>query len=160
VSADPVDLVIDASVGTKWFVPEILSEQASLLLGDGFRCHVPVLFYTEVVQAIWKKVRLRQELKDEDGRIICKRLLIMSLEIHPTNPVLELAFDLALETGRTVYDCVYVATAQTMACRLVTADRRLYNAFQGTPLASSLIWVADIPVQFASRCDPGTGDHE
>jgi predicted nucleic acid-binding protein len=153
-SPGAIDLVIDASVGVKWFVPEIHSGEAFMLLGDGFRRHVPVLFYTEVAQTLWKKIRLRQELIEADGREICRRLLLMSLEVHPTDSVLETAFGIALDTGRTVYDSIYLATSKAMNCELVTADRRLYNAAQGTPLATSLIWIADIPGRFPGLIDP------
>ncbi len=32
-----VDLVVDASVAVKWFVPEVFSAEALRLLDDGFR---------------------------------------------------------------------------------------------------------------------------
>ncbi len=147
-SSQPIDLVIDASVGVKWFVPEIHSEEAHRLLGDGFRRHVPILFFTELAQTLWKKIRLRRELAEEDGREICRRLLLMPLEVHPTDHLLETAFGIALDTGRTVYDSLYVATAQAINGKLVTADQRLYNAAQGTSLATSLIWIGDIPGLF------------
>jgi len=153
----PIDLVIDASVGVKWFVPETHSGEADMLLGDGFRRHVPVLFFTEVAQTLWKKIRLRRELSDENGREICRRLLLMPLEVHPTDFVLEMAFGIALDTGRTVYDSIYLATARAMNCELVTADLRLYNAAQGTSLATSLIWIADVPGRFPGLIDAEGG---
>ena len=53
------------------------------------------------------------------------------------------AFEIALTTGRTVYDCHYLALAASLGCRLMTADQRLYNALQGGPFAADVLWVAD-----------------
>ena len=69
--ADTVtDVVIDASVGVKWFVPEVNSEDARRFLSARFRCHVPVLFLTEFGQTLWKKVYQRGELSADEGRRI------------------------------------------------------------------------------------------
>ena len=57
-----VDMVVDASVAVKWFVPEIYSVEALRLLDAGVRRHIPVLFHTEVGQTIWKKVYQRKEI--------------------------------------------------------------------------------------------------
>jgi predicted nucleic acid-binding protein len=59
------------------------------------------------------------------------------------NPLLEPAFDIALATGRTVYDSIYLALATALDFKLVTADQKLYNAIQNSSFASSIHWVAD-----------------
>ena len=48
-----------------------------------------------------------------------------------------------MQTGRTVYDSLYVALAVQMDCRLVTADEKLYHALKGGPLHTSILWVED-----------------
>ena len=57
----------------------------------------------------------------------------------------EPAYLLAAEFGRTVYDSLYLALALLATCPMVTADRRLVNALQGTSLAASILWVEDVP---------------
>ena len=139
----PVDLVVDASIAVKWFVPEVESAGAQRLLDTRFRRHVPALLYTEVGQTIWKKVYQRREIAPDDGREILRDLLVTPLEVHPTTPLLEQAFDIAVALGRTVYDSVYLALAAGVGCKLVTADRKLYNALQDSPFAADVLWVAD-----------------
>ena len=51
-----VDVVVDASVAVKWFVPENHTAEALCLLDARFRRHIPVLLQTEVGQTIWKKI--------------------------------------------------------------------------------------------------------
>jgi predicted nucleic acid-binding protein len=153
---DSVDLVIDASIGVKWLVPESHSEEAASLMVKNVRRHVPSLFFTEVSQTIWKKVHQRHELSPDEGRETFRKLLLLPLETHPIEPLLELAFEVALETGRTVYDCVYVALAESNRWKLVTADERLYNALKDGPFGLRLVWIGDIPkILTGTRIDEG-----
>ena len=137
--------MIDASIGVKWFVPEVQSAEALALLEAGFRRHVPALFFTEVTQTLWKKVHQRRELSQDEGREGVHSLLLMPLSVHASNPLLDAAFEIAMETGRTVYDSLYLALAVSLGCRLVTADLRLFNALQGGQRAASVVLLSDIP---------------
>ena len=102
-----------------------------------------MLLYTEVGQTVWKKVYQRREIAIEFGREVLRDLLVTPLEVHPTTPLLEPAFDLAVAPGRTVYDSIYLTLATALGCRLVTADQKLYNVLQGGPFASDVLWVAN-----------------
>jgi predicted nucleic acid-binding protein len=139
-----VDVVVDASVAAKWFVPENHSTEALRLLDRRFRRHIPVLLHTEVGQTIWKKIYQRKEMDAADGRLILRGLMVTALEVHALTPLLEPAFDIALATGRTVYDSIYLALAIALGCKLVTADRKLYNALQTSPFVDHVLWVADL----------------
>ena len=59
--------VVDASLVIKWFVPEIHSEAARRWLGASHDYVAPDLLFSEIGNAVWKKVR-RQELEDTKGR--------------------------------------------------------------------------------------------
>ncbi len=43
-----------------------------------------------------------------------------------------------------VYDCLYVALAQALGGRMVTADRRFFDRISGTPYADLVLWVEDV----------------
>jgi predicted nucleic acid-binding protein len=144
VSTPMVDVVVDASVAVKWFVPEDNSSEALLLLNARFRRHVPVLLQTEAAQTVWKKVYQRRELTSVEGRDILDSLMTTSMEIYDVTLLLGPAFDIALATGRTVYDSVYLALAVALGCKLVTADKKLYNALSAGPFAGDVLWVADL----------------
>ena len=66
------------------------------------------------------------------------------LQLHASSVVTPRAFDIAYETGRTAYDSIYLALAQVQGCQLVTADRRFYNAMQGTASEETMRWVEDV----------------
>jgi predicted nucleic acid-binding protein len=138
-----IDVVVDASVAVKWFVPENYSAESLRFLDAGFRRHIPVLLHSEVAQTIWKKVYQRKEIEAADGRFILRGLMVTRLESHAVLPLLEPAFDIAIATGRTVYDSIYLALAVSLGCKFVTADQKLYNALRAGPFANDVLWVTD-----------------
>lgn len=65
------------------------------------------------------------------------------VEIHAVQPLLESAFDIAIATGRTVYDSIYLALAISLGRKFVTADEKLCNALRAGPFAEDVLWVTD-----------------
>ncbi|ETW98353.1 type II toxin-antitoxin system VapC family toxin [Candidatus Entotheonella palauensis] len=68
----------------------------------------------------------------------------MPLNISPSRLICEPALEIALDTGRTVYDSCYLALAMLMESSLVTADQRLFNALGQTEYALHLVWAEDL----------------
>jgi predicted nucleic acid-binding protein len=143
VSAAPGCLVLDASVVIKWHVAEVHAEAARRLLGDDApELLVPDLVFPEVGNILWKKVR-RGDLTEEQARGIAHLVAVAPLEVHPSAPLLEAAFEIATRTGRTVYDSLYVALAVHSGGPLITAGERLYNALKDGPLGAYILWIED-----------------
>jgi predicted nucleic acid-binding protein len=132
--------VVDANVVAKWFVPERLSEQAVRLLDGGHDLASPDLLWPEVGNVVWKKSRAG-EVSSLDARRIVAALDTLPLVVFPSRVVLDGALDIALRTGRSVYDGVYLALAVALDCPLATADERLVNALAGGPLARHVVWI-------------------
>jgi len=55
------------------------------------------------------------------------------------------ALDIAVRHGITAYDGLYLALVAAHACRLVTADRRLYEICRTSEISQWLVWVGDMP---------------
>jgi predicted nucleic acid-binding protein len=138
-------VVVDASVGIKWFVPEIHAAEARSWRTGPDDLHAPAFFFDlEIANVLWKKIR-RAEIARADADAILAQLPILPLTRHPETPLLPAAFDLADQTGRTVYDCLYLALALQLNARMLTADLRLYNSLTTTTWAGSVHWVGDLP---------------
>ncbi len=127
-------VVVDASVAAKWFLPgdsEILGDEAFALLEkyerDEVRFIVPDLFYVEIGSAIWKAVRLGRFARASGEEAL---LSLTQREFHTVASLklLDSAFQIATDYGRTIYDCLYVALAVQSETQLITADERLVNA--------------------------------
>ena len=138
-------IVVDASVGLKWFVPEVHAAEARRWRSGPDRLHVPSFFFDlEIANILWRKVR-EAEITRADADSILSQLAALPLVRHPEPPLLVVAFDLAHRTQRTVYDCLYLALAIQLGGRMVTADLRLFNSLSGTPYTPFMCWVATVP---------------
>jgi predicted nucleic acid-binding protein len=81
---------------------------------------------------------LQQELKEISGEI-----LNLPLNIIPSKSILQLAIDIGIKYGITVYDAVYVSVAKIYETKLVTADERLVDKLSKTPLGKNIEWLGE-----------------
>ncbi len=51
---------------------------------------------------------------------------------------------MAVGTKRSIYDCLYLAVAEALDGRMVTADRKFFQSLQNSPLKDRMIWVEDL----------------
>ena len=126
--------VLDASVAAKWFLPaeiETLSEEALSLLrlyakGE-IQFVVPDLFWAEFGNILWKaerQGRCARSTADEAVQAIQE----LNMPTTPSRALLESAFGIASEFGRTVYDSLYIALGVHSKGEFITADERLVQA--------------------------------
>jgi predicted nucleic acid-binding protein len=116
-------IVVDASVGVKWFLPEVYATEARQWRNGPDELHTLTFFFDlEIANILWKKIQ-RGEITRSDADLILGQLSAPPLPRHSEEPLLPSAFDLAIRTQRTVYDCLYVALAVQLAGRMVTADQ-------------------------------------
>lgn len=128
--------VVDASVVLKWFVPEIHSEAARRLLAAAHQYLAPDLLFPEVGNAIWKKVR-RGELTAEEGQRLTADISTIAVETVSTRGLMIDAHALAITTGLTVYDAMYLALAVRLKTELITADDKLGRIVAAHPMTAA-----------------------
>ena len=128
--------VVDASVVLKWFVPEIHSDAARRLLAATHQFLSPDLLFPEMGNAIWKKVR-RGELTAEEGQRLAADISSVAVETVSTRGLMIDAHALAVTTGLTVHDAMYLALAIRLKTDLVTADDRLNRTVAAHPMAAT-----------------------
>ena len=128
--------VVDASVVLKWFVPEIHSEAARRLLAAAHQYLSPDLLFPEVGNAIWKKVR-RGELTAEEGQRLAADISTIAVETVSTRGLMIDAHALAITTGLTVYDAMYLALAVRLKTELITADDKLGRIVAAHPMTAA-----------------------
>lgn len=139
-----MNLVMDASVLIKFYVPEILSDRAEQLLAKVEKKDIdllaPDLIYPEAGNILWKKQRLK-ELTRSEVEEITDAILSFPLKMEASKPLLPLALDIAIACGITVYDAIYVSLAKVYETTMITADRKLADVLAKTDLKDSVIWL-------------------
>jgi predicted nucleic acid-binding protein len=126
--------VIDASVAVKWFAEEQFTKKAleikSALVSGAAGIIVPELIFLEVMNALRYK-------KFEEKTLIGanETLWNIGLKVEKTTGLLiNKAISLAKKYNLTIYDAIYVATAQFHGAPFVTADSTLYKVPNVVPL--------------------------
>jgi len=102
--------VVDANVAIKWFVPEIHKEAARRLRQSDYVLHVPDFLFLEFGNVVCKK-RRRGEITVELSDLMITEIQLTVLEWHRNEPLFPKAFEIANETYRSLYDCLYLSLA-------------------------------------------------
>jgi predicted nucleic acid-binding protein len=136
-------LVVDASVGVKWLLDEVLSAEAEAILDSDHELIVPELFAIEVANVFWRKARSGDLSHAEAAGCFQDfvEIVRLRLRVMGSAPVQRDALKIASETGRTVYDSIYLALAISEACKLVTADEKFVNGLKATAYADRARWL-------------------
>lgn len=137
-------LVLDACVVAKLFYPEDLSDRAERAVRGRRTLHAPDLLYAELANVAWKRVR-RGEIDAGTAMESISLAMALPIETHPAGQYAERALALAIETDRSVYDCLYLAVALAERATLLTADRRFAQALGAGPLGERVVWLGEAP---------------
>ena len=141
--------VLDASVVVKWYLDEPGSEAARALQDLDLDFSAPHLMLVEVANVLWKHVR-QGHLDRAAGSRILSALDEAPFHWYEDAALFRDAFLLAADTGRTVYDSLYLTLAIREGHPLVTADRRFHNALRTTSYAGHMLWIEDAPHSLSS----------
>ncbi len=136
-------VVVDASVAAKWYFPEVHADAARTLLASDAELHAPDFLFIEIANILWKRVR-RAEIEADEAEHVLHHLHAVPFYLHTASDRTARAFRLALECGRTAYDCLYLALAEELGCPLVTADRKFLDAIVVGPHKNAVRWVEDL----------------
>ncbi len=112
-------MIIDASVGVKWLVPESDAQTAADLL-DHPTLYVPMLFFSEVGNALVKKARRREIVLEHVVQTFAE--LPQLVTVRDETAVLPRALQIATVLAYSFYDCVYLALAEREDVPLITGD--------------------------------------
>jgi predicted nucleic acid-binding protein len=142
-----VEVVIDASVAVKWFLPEPLSDEAesilSLLRSHALRAHAPDLILVEVASVLWKRTRGAERLPKADAAAALTLLRESPLSLERDRDLAAAAYELAALIPCTVYDGFYVALALREDGLLISADAALVGACRTHGLDDYVIGLAE-----------------
>jgi len=136
--------VLDASVAAKWFAHERYSDNAMALLKGGHKLFAPDLLLLEMNSLVCKWIR-RRVITAREGREILRVLKLQGVKLFSSLELEAIAFEIAVETSRSFYDCLYLALAVSFKAKMITADDRLFNALSGTAYRDFIAWIGNEP---------------
>ncbi|HVT57506.1 MAG TPA: type II toxin-antitoxin system VapC family toxin [Thermoanaerobaculia bacterium] len=135
--------VVDASVAAQWYFEEPYTAQAELLLADAVELLAPDLLHVEIASLLARRVSRREIPSDEAHRVLAE-LGQVPCEWSAASQLAPAALGIALRTGLSVPESIYLALALEAHCPLLTADRKLYDALRADRLAPHVAWIADL----------------
>ncbi len=140
------ELVIDASVILKWYLPDEEFAQKALNIlyrhvSGEIALYAPTILPYEILNALIVAERMGR-VNEEVTKNAFNAFL--DLEINFLNPFLDYQgiISLARSFGRSVYDASYLAVANKRDIDFVTGDRRLFNAVRKE--LKSVKWIGQI----------------
>ncbi len=135
-------LVVDANVAIKWLVAEDHAVAAARVLEDASELHAPRVMAAEIANVLWQKERLG-EIDTATARILADSIETLPLHWADDERVLGEAVRLASELDRPPYDCMYLALANRLGARLVSADTRFVELVARTVHAGAVVGLVD-----------------
>ena len=135
-------VVCDVNVVFKLLITEPDSEQAFRVI-ENSQVVVPELLFLEVGNALWSRIHAGRSDFDQ-VRGWFQDLEKFEFDVRPIRPYVGQALQIADTLDRPIYDCLYLALAETLSIPFVTADARLLSAIRRAPRPSNeVIALAD-----------------
>lgn len=127
-------IVLDASVLIKWFIQEHDSEKALQFKEALLRGKADIILPDLALYEILNVLRFKSGVTEKAVKTVLPAIFNLGLEIiTPSQRLLEEALHFSFATELSIYDSVYLALANELGAKLVTADKRLVR--QAEPLA-------------------------
>jgi len=123
------EVVVDASVGCKWYLPEAGAEEALSLRDAHAEGEIRLLAPSLIAYELANALRHHPDMTANRLRSAVRWFFDLQIAlVPPSGPELSRAAEIALARDLTVYDASYAALAEDRGCPLVTDDSRLLAA--------------------------------
>lgn len=135
-------MIVDASVLLCAFFPDEAQAQAQAVLREHAagreQLKAPAFIVYEVTNAVWQAER-RRRISPAQSDEILQAASGLDIQLHPSHWGESLP--MARRFDRSAYDAAYLALAEQLGEKMMTADKRLYNAVHSK--LRWVLWVGD-----------------
>ena len=128
-----ITMVLDTSVIVKWFFKddEENIKKADIILkqylNNEIRIITPELSAFELANVLKNKIKKYQNVNLD----IIDKLYNLGIIFYIDKEILKFATKIATAINESVYDCIFIATAERFNCKLVTDDNSLFSNYAG-----------------------------
>ncbi len=140
------ELVLDASLAVAWHLKDeehsdLARRFLTAFVAGELTFVAPQHIRYEVPNAI-TVAAYRARLSQAEARLTLAEFLGLDIPTVTDTALVVAAQDLAFHYGCALYDGLYLALAERIDRRLITADRKLFNLVSSHPL---VVWLTDYP---------------
>lgn len=123
-------IILDSSAALRCSLPQVdtAERDAFRAVAGRHECFSPVLFLSEISNAVWKEIRFRDLRQAFASDIILSILDMTTLRIEDVTLVTK-ALEIAISNEHSVYDCIYIAMSRELKAPILTADKKLRRKF-------------------------------
>jgi predicted nucleic acid-binding protein len=132
------DIVVDASVAIKWFVHETDSDRAQWLFNPDVKRIAPDFALAEIANGLRRKERVGDMPQDAVRRSVASMPRLFH-RLVTCSDVMTTSIRLSQALDHSVYDCIYLAVAQSLAAPLITADTKFVAKLASSPHAANVV---------------------
>jgi predicted nucleic acid-binding protein len=114
-------IAVDTSVVLQWVLLDPTDDDYSELIGQPDLA-APDVILVEAANVLTKKVRLGEigEEQARDGLRFLRSVIPTQVDL---TSLIDRSFELSIALSHPVYDCVFLACAERLSCRLATRDK-------------------------------------
>ena len=130
------NIVVDTSVIIKWFFSESENNVAAAhyllkkFLDNEVGIITPEIALFELANVVKNKIRLENNVTI--GMEIIDKVYNLGIVFKVTKQMLKNAFNMAFIINESVYDCLFIATAEHFKSKFITDDKKLYLSYENS----------------------------
>jgi predicted nucleic acid-binding protein len=152
-------MILDASVATKWFLPDedMTLEALALrdaLMAERIRFAAPPAIWTEVGSGLVGAAR-RRRLDASDALALADQARLVARLVDVVVVDTREIVRTALSVGIGAYDAAYLAATQQRASTVITADRGMLE--RGRAHGYDVVWLGDVTLRDGALVDTPQG---
>ncbi len=122
-------IVVDTNVVAYFVIPGSRTKDVEALRRDDRDWRVPSLFYHEWLNVVCRHIVAGIFDRDEALKVYRRGVALVKQSAIANESLDLLILNLHVRSGCTSYDCEFIALAESLGCKLATADKHLIASF-------------------------------
>jgi len=135
-------MIIDASILASFLIKDEFYDLSEKFLREhAGELKAPDIIIAEVANVIWKHIVVVRRIPSSlvDDLIDLFYILVTTIEIYDSLPLLKDAFKISIDVKISIYDALYIALSLNSRDKLATFDRTLFESVRETKYSNLII---------------------